>query len=59
MVSAYLNTRERVGHAVAAFPGEPDPRGPGLAGCLGAAGQSCAGWVPLRGWVCWVCWGRR
>jgi hypothetical protein len=53
MVSAYLNTRERVGHAVAAFHRELDPRGPGFAGCLGAAAQSRAGWVPLRGWVCW------
>jgi hypothetical protein len=55
MVSAYLSARERAGCAVVAFQGERDPRRPGFTGSLGAAAQSRAGWVPLRGWLHWRC----
>jgi hypothetical protein len=53
MVSAYLSARGRAGCAVAAFGGEQDPCGPGFAGSPGAAAQSRAGRVQLRGWQCW------
>ena len=55
MVSAYLITRGRVGCAVAAFGWEQDPCGLRLTGSLGAAAQSRAGRVPLRGWLRWRC----
>ena len=41
MVSADLSTRERGGHAVAAFRGEQDPCGPGFTGALRAARDRC------------------
>jgi hypothetical protein len=53
MMRAYLNTRERAAYAVATLGGDLGPCGPGMASSVGAAAQSRAGWVPLRGWARW------